>query len=548
MLREFSPRTRTESLAAIDKNEPFDILIIGGGITGAGAARDAALRGYNVALVEKRDFASGASSKSTKLVHGGLRYLENYEFALVFEALQERRVLLEQASHCVRPQPLVFPVYKGGKYGFPKMMAGMWAYDVLSLFRNIARHRMIRGADKVEQQFPGIRDSQLVGAARYYDANTHDARLTLANAQQAHDAGAELFTYMTVLDFLRDGQGRLVGVRVRDELSGEEHDIHARVVVNCTGPWTDQVIQMADPSQPPRMVPSKGVHLVFAKERLPMNGEAALYVEAPQDNRPVFIIPWENVTIIGTTDTFYDGSLDDIPVTEEDVEYLLEVANHAFPDAQLTKDDVQSSWAGLRPLVKDPSAKDEGSTSREHEIWEAPEGLVNIAGGKLTTYRVMAKEVIDQAAEKLQQRYGIAKKEAAETEDIPLPGAEYPLPEENRSTLPDDVWEHLVKYYGIYAQDVAGRAQEDPALAERIVEGLPYIWAELPHAIEYEMCLTADDFLARRTWLIYEAPKRGAEVLDEVISRMGDMLDWDDERREAERQRYQHELDLVVGS
>jgi glycerol-3-phosphate dehydrogenase len=295
------------------------------------------------------------------------------------------------------------------------------------------------------------------------------------------------------------------------------------------------------------MAPSKGVHLVFPKERLPLNGKEAVYTEAPQDGRPVFIIPWDHVTIIGTTDTFYDGDLDNVPVTEEDVEYLLGVANHSFPQAKLTREDVQSSWAGLRPLIKDPGAKSEGATSREHDIWEAPEGLVNIAGGKLTTYRVMAKQVIDVAADKLQTRSGIPKREAAETDEIPLPGAEYPLPTRNPTSLPADVWEHLVKYYGIYARDVAQRAEEEPGLAGRMVEGLPYIWAELPHAIEFEQAITADDFLSRRSWLIYDAPQRGKEVLDEVANRMGDLLGWDAERRQRERERYLEELSILAG-
>ena len=548
MLREFSHTTRAADLAALSSDDPFDILIIGGGITGVGAARDAALRGYRVALVDKGDFASGTSSKSTKLVHGGLRYLEHYEFSIVFEAQKERRVLLDYASHLVRPQPLFFPVYKGGKYTFPKMIAGMWAYDVLSLFRNVKRHKMFRGADKVEAAMPGLRNEGLVGAANYYDANTHDARLTLANAQQARDAQAAQFPYVSVLGLNKDEQGRVSGAHVRDELSGDEFDIHARIVINATGPWADQIIAMADPSHEPRMSPSKGVHIVIPKQRLPLNGKDALYVEAPQDGRPVFLIPWDYVTIIGTTDTFYDGDLDHVPVTDEDVSYLLEIANHIFPDAHLTEADVQSSWAGVRPLVKDSGATDEGSTSREHSIWEQPVGLVTIAGGKLTTYRVMAEQVVDVAISKLQERFGLPERKAADTEHMPLPGAEYPLPATNSSTLPNDVWKHLVQDYGVYAKDIARRAEESPPLAERIVPNLPYIWSELEHAIIYEMALTPSDFLARRTWLIYDAPHRGQEVLDELVHRMGNVMGWNDQRRAVERQRYLDEIGILAGN
>lgn len=544
MTRELSQQTRAAALAALDSQKPFDLLIIGGGITGAGAARDAALRGYRVALVEKRDLASGTSSKSTKLVHGGLRYLEQFEFSLVFEALQERRVLLDNAPHLVRPQPLIFPIYKGDRHGFLEMTAGMWLYDSLSLFRGVQRHNMMRTA-AVEHEVPGLRDDGLVGAAHFYDAATHDARLTLANAQQAHEQGATLLTYTAVVHFLRDEHHELVGARVRDELSGAEHNIHARLVLNCTGPWTDTVIHMADPTIPPRLNPSKGVHLVFAKERLPLDD--ALYVAAPQDGRPVFILPWEHATIIGTTDTFYDGDLDAVGVTEEDADYLLGVANYAFPSAGLTREDIQSSWAGLRPLLTDPGAEGVGATSREHDIWEAPRGLLNIAGGKLTTYRVMGKQLIDVAEEILEERLGIPTKPEVDTARLHLPGAEHPLPDTNPTRLPDDVWAHLAQYYGTHAYEVARLMVGDATLGERILPGLPYLWAELHYAVGCELCLTADDFLARRTWLIHEAPRRGAEVLDEVVSRMAVMLGWDEARCAAERQRYLHELSLLVG-
>ncbi len=545
MLSEFSQTTRARHLAGLDPAQPFDILIIGGGITGAGAARDAALRGYRVALIDKKDFAAGTSSKSTKLVHGGLRYLEHFEFGLVFEALQERRTLLNNAPHLVRPQPLLFPIYKKSENNFLKMSAGMWLYDSLALFRNVRPHRMMLGRT-LKKENPGLRADNLTGAAHFYDAQTHDARLTLANAQQAHEQGAVLLTYVSLQGFLKDDAGKIVGATVRDELEGTDHTIHARLIINCTGPWTDKVIQMADPTIPPRLAPSKGVHLVFPKEKLPLKD--GLMVAAPQDGRPVFIIPWQYGTIIGTTDTFYDGSLDDVAVTEEDVDYLVAVANHAFPKANLTRDDVQSSWAGLRPLIKDPGAQNEGATSREHDIWEAPQGLVSIAGGKLTTYRVMGKQVIDVAAEKLHERHKIAKKAVVDTATLPLPGAEGSLPTRNpTSRIDDEVWAHLVQYYGIYAVRLAERVAQDKSLGERMVPTLPYIWAELPHAIELENCLTADDFLQRRTWLVYEAPHRGAEVLDEVVRRMGDLLGWDEARREQETARYQHELGLLAG-
>ena len=472
MLHKFSQDTRSAALTELNSQTPFDLLIIGGGITGVGAAREAALRGYRVALVEKRDFANGTSSKSTKLVHGGLRYLEHFEFSLVFEALQERRVLLDMAPHLVRPRSILFPIYKNAKNNFIKVSAGMWLYDTLSLFRNVRNHRMLRGK-ALKESTPALRSDDLIGAAHFYDAQTHDARLVLANAQQAHEAGATLLTYTEVLRMLRDEEEYLRGVRIRDQLTGTEHEIHARLILNCTGPWTDKIIQMADPTVAPRLRPTKGVHLVLRKERLPLND--ALMVSSPEDGRLVFIIPWRNETIVGTTDTDYNDSLDDIPVTAEDVKYLLAVANHAFPNSHLTEHDVQSSWAGLRPLIKDPGAQSEGATSREHDIWESPAGLLNIAGGKLTTYRVMAEQLIDVAAEKLAQRANITPKAGVNTKKRPLPGGEEPLPKFNSTTtVSDEVWQHLVQYYGIYAVRLIEQVAKDETLGERIITKLPY--------------------------------------------------------------------------
>ncbi|HEV2148253.1 MAG TPA: glycerol-3-phosphate dehydrogenase/oxidase [Longimicrobiaceae bacterium] len=539
----FSPSARAGHLRAL-RGRRFDLLVVGGGITGAGVALDAATRGLEVALVEAGDVAEGTSSRSSRLIHGGLRYLETGDFRLVFEALAERRRLLELASHLVRPLPFLFPLYRSGPIPYRKLQAGMWLYDLLSLFRGVRRHRMLRHRAVLAAE-PKLLREGLVGGAEYFDASVDDARLTLAVARGAHHAGAAVVPHAAVTGFVRDGEGTVRGARVRDALTGEEVEARADVVVNATGPWSDELRRLADPGAAPRLRPTKGVHVVLDRERV--GNEGALIFPSPVDGRTMFVLPWGAFTYVGTTDTDFDGSPGDAEATEADVEYLLRSADALFPEARLTPADVLSTWTGVRPLLA-PERGGEGvpesATSREHEIWRDPGGLVTVAGGKLTTYRVMAAETVDFAVELL-RREGEVEAVDSITAELHLPGAPIEPWETfvagfrraaEAAGLGAATAEHLARAYGEDAEAVLAAIRAEPELGTPILPELPYLWAEVPHAVEHEMALTLEDVLRRRLHLFYEARDGGMRVAGEVAARMAAVpgLGWD--AAEAARQ------------
>jgi glycerol-3-phosphate dehydrogenase len=542
---DFSAAARADHWDALGRAE-WDLLVVGGGITGAAAARDAAGRGLDVALVEAGDFASGTSSRSSRLVHGGLRYLETYDFALVFEASAERRRLLELAPHLVHPLPFVFPVYRGGPTPWMMLQAGMWLYDALSLFRNIHRHRVLSAAD-VAREEPGLRRDGLAGAALYYDAAVDDARLTLANARGAHESGAAVVPHAGVVGFLDDGKG-VRGARVRDRLTGEETEVRARVVLNATGPWSDAVRRLADPAARPRLRPTKGVHVLFERERI--GNRHAVTFQSPVDGRVMFVLPWGDFTYVGTTDTDFAGSPAEVRADANDVEYLVKSANSVFPAAKLTAADVVSTWAGVRPLLAPRrTGANESATSREHEIWWDRSGLLCIGGGKLTTYRVMAEQVVDRAARRLRETFKV-ESGISPTGHLPLPGApREPWTEFAARILADaealeidaDAAKHLARAYGEDAETLLDAVRGDRALGERIVPRFPYLWAEIPHAVRHEMALSLDDLLIRRLHLFYEARDGGLSMAQAVAERMAREpgIGWDaaEVARQVERYR-----------
>ncbi len=522
----FSAAARAGHWKALS-GETWDLLVIGGGITGAGVARDAAGRGLRVALVEAGDLAHGTSSRSSRLIHGGLRYLETLDFRLVFEASAERRRLLALAPHLVHPLPFLFPVFRRGPVGRRKLQAGMWLYDGLSLFRNIARHRMLSRKAVAEAE-PALRTDDVVGAALYYDASVDDARLSLANARGAHEAGAAVVPHAAVVGFMRDGAW-VTGARVQDRLGGAVAEVRARVILNATGPWSDVVRRLADPRAKPRLRPTKGVHIMVPRERL--QNRNAITFRSPVDGRVMFVLPWGDFSYVGTTDTDYHGAPDDVRADEADVRYLLDSANSIFPAARLTGEDVVSTWAGLRPLLAPPDTeggRSESATSREHEIWTDRTGLLNVAGGKLTTYRVMAAEAADAAAELLFERHGVVSA-ASGTADLPLPAAPHGPWDDFaagvRSAaagvgLDEAAAIHLARYYGDEAAAVLAEIRRDPALGTRLVPSLPYLRAEIAWAVRNEMTLTLEDLLVRRMHIFYEARDGGLDVAREVAERM----------------------------
>lgn len=524
--------------------EPVDLLIVGGGIVGAGIARDAALRGLRTALVERADFGSATSSLSSRMIHGGLRYLEHGEFRLVREASRERGVLLAIAPHLVRALPFLFPVYEGARVPAWKLRAGMWVYDALAGFRNTRLHRWL-GRKDVARLEPRLRSKGLRGAGLYYDAQTDDARLVLATIRSAARAGALVANYAEVTSFLKS-DGRVRGAAVRDMLSGRRHDLHALVVVNATGPWVDIMRRHDDPEAPLLLRTTKGAHVIVPRARI---GHAhGVTLTSPLDGRVMFVLPWgDDLSYIGTTDTDDDSPPAEVRASGADVIYLLRSANALFPDARLAPRDVISSWAGLRPLLAPEHSLSPAEVSREHRVVTSPSELITIAGGKLTTYRVMARDVVDAVAERLHAIDGREVADRPPTDRLPLPGGETAdlavLIDAARGRQATDAEaRHLVDYYGSESAAVLNLVERDRSLGEPIIAGRPEIWAEVVHAVEREMAVRLADLLVRRLHLFYEDPDHGLGAAPAVAARMAELLGWDEERRESEVTAYAEEV------
>ncbi|HEU0034402.1 MAG TPA: glycerol-3-phosphate dehydrogenase [Kofleriaceae bacterium] len=533
----------------------YDVVVIGGGITGAGIARDAALRGLKVALFEKGDYASGTSSKSSKLVHGGLRYLEHGEIGLVFESVSERRVQTRVAPHLVRPLPFLIPIYKGAKPGLELMNFGLWIYDSLALFRAPRLHKTFRGAKNALALEPQLRADGLRGALEYYDCATDDARLVLENALDARVLGADCFTYTEVTRFERRGDGRITGVGIRDRLTGKTGIVTTRAVVLAAGAWTDEMIRRFEiPMERPLLRRTKGVHVVIPRERLPL--ARAITLISPVDGRVMFAIPWRERTVLGTTDTDFTGSADEVAADAEDVKYLCESGNGYFPSAHLTPSDVISTWAGLRPLIAAPPNVDESEISREHEVFTRNDGLVIIAGGKLTTYRRMAREAVNKTLGLLSELGETFEPKRASTKDRPLPGA-LGLEQTDlegvaaigRGLMTDfgldaDTATHLCGVYGMRAPMLAKRIAEDRGLGQRIDDELPYVWAEVEFAAREDLARTVEDVLARRVPLLLVSRDQGMSVAGRVADMVGAVHGWDATQRTQMLDEYQAEVDL----
>lgn len=538
---------RAKAFATLAR-ETFDLLIIGGGITGCGIARDAAMRGWRVALLEKDDFASGTSSRSSRLVHGGIRYLEHGHFGLVFEASRERRTLARIAPHLVRPQGFLWPVYEGARVSAWKLRAALALYDFLAMFKNLGRTRWL-GADEIGDREPELRQHGLEAGAVYFDATTDDSRLTVVNARAAVDHGATLLNHARVTALGADGTTRTV--TVVDQETGTQLVTHARVVVNAAGPWSDSVTQLAVPTMVNHTVrPSKGSHILVPRERVGNRG--AITITSPIDGRVMFVMPagptGTEFTIIGTTETEYEGPPDEVRATTSDIEYILRTANALFPAARLGMRDVISAWAGIRPLV--PSGqKETGKVSREHSITMVAPGVIAVRGGKLTTYRDMASQAVHLAARQIGRR----GERRARTDLSPLPGGalagelETEINIAARETGETRLAEHLLRAYGAEWRDVWMLATSNPCLREPVQEGLPYLMAEVQFAVEREMARSLGDVLVRRMHLAFETEDHGASAAERLLPVMGDLLSWSDERRDAELELWQEEMGNLFG-
>ena len=533
----------------------YDVVVIGGGIVGAGIARDAAVRGLKTALFEKADYAAGTSSKSSKLIHGGLRYLEHGEIGLVFESVSERRVQTRVAPHLVRPLPFLIPIYRGAKPGLELMNVGLWIYDSLALFRAPKLHRTFRGAKAALAIEPQLQPEGLRGALEYYDCATDDARLVLENAIDARALGAECHTYTEVTGFERRADGRITGVAVRDRLTGKAWSAGCRVAILAAGAWTDEMVRRFEiPFDRPLLRRTKGVHIVVPRERLPL--ARAITLISPVDQRVMFAIPWRERTVLGTTDTDFTGSADEVAADAADVQYLCDSGNGYFPGANLVPDDVISTWAGLRPLIAAPPNVDESEISREHEVFARGDGLVIIAGGKLTTYRRMARETVTAALKLLDQLGEPIEAKRATTKDRPLPGAEGLAQTDLEGVaaigrrlmqefgLDADTATHLCGVYGTRSPVIAERIAADRALGERIDGELPYVWAEIEFAVRHDLARTVEDVLARRVPLLLVARDQGLGTCERVADILAGLLGWDATQRAQMLDEYRAEVAL----
>jgi glycerol-3-phosphate dehydrogenase len=545
-----SPERRRADLARL-RREKFDVLIVGGGVTGAGAAVDAASRGLSVALVEARDLASGTSSRSSKLVHGGLRYLEQLDLGLVHEALRERGLLATRlAPHLVRPMPFLLPLprqaFRGGLmrgyYG-----AGVAAYDafagLLGGVRGMPLHRHL-SAQAARRVFPSLRTDTVGGAIRYYDAQVDDARLVTTLARTAASLGAVVVTSARATAIQRSAR-EVTGARVVDVESGESFDVSARTVIAATGVWSDDVADMiaagGGPFRPGlRVRASKGVHLVVP--RAAISGDAGLILRTPSS--VLFVIPWGGHWIVGTTDTDWRLDRAHPAASAKDIEYLLGQVNTVL-DRPLSTSDIEGVYAGLRPLL---SGEDESTSalSREHAVVEPMLGLMLVAGGKLTTYRVMAADVVDHAV----RRLGATTVPGSRTDDLPLLGADGyarlrrdPAALALRSRVPVDVAEHLLDRYGSLATDVLGLLRERPELVRPLAGAPSYLAVEVAYAARAEAALHLEDVLARRTRISIETAHRGVDSAADTATLMGDVLDWDADRRNREIENYLARVD-----
>ncbi|MBC8089123.1 MAG: glycerol-3-phosphate dehydrogenase/oxidase [Phycisphaerae bacterium] len=548
-------------------NEPFDLLIIGGGITGAGVAREAALAGFRTALVERDDFASGTSSRSSRLIHGGVRYLEHGHLGLVFESSRERRLLLHLAPHLVRPLSFTWPVYRGARVPKWKLRAGLLLYDALALFGNVGRHHALTSSG-VSAAEPALSRDGLVGGARYWDAATDDSRITLANAIAAREAGAFVLNHVAVVGGVTGGvrdTGRLVGALVEDRLTRTGFSINATVVVNATGPWSDATSALTGVASGAAVMGSAGTHIAVPRQRL--GNRDAITLVSPIDGRVMFVLPAGVHTIVGTTERAAHVDADNIRASEQDISYLLHSVNQLFPYAQLTHDDVITAWAGIRPLAATHAGHGgANSASREHAIHTRADGLVSVTGGKLTTYRSMAHDVLehavaglklggsrrwlrlgDQAGAPSQNETQALRAGALASRTEPLPGGDI---ESRHGTMHDAhaatndaaIAERLSLAYGSRWRNVWSYAQRDHSLAKRLVLDLPYCVAEVAHAVERELACTIGDVLVRRTHIAFETRDNGRGVAKRIAPLMAALLGWSDVEQQRALADYEAEV------
>lgn len=539
------PFVRSSSIDAL-RHETFDLVVVGGGITGAGVVLDAASRGLRAALIERDDFASGTSSKSSKLVHGGLRYLQQGEIGLVYEALAERQRLLHNAPHLVRPLPFLIPMF--GRDGvIPAKIArllgsAMWGYDLTGGLRIGKLHQRLTH-DEALEYMPTLPSERLVSAYLYYDAAADDARLVLTLLRTAAlEHGAVVANRVAAVGVSKDDGGRVDGVVVRAD--GEEFTVRTHSLVNAAGVWADDVRALDEGTHPDSIRPAKGIHITVPWHKV--RNQVAAVIPVPKDRRSVFVVPQGDFTYIGTTDTDYDGPVDDPQCTPEDIEYLLSAINAASTET-ITVDDIVGTWAGLRPLVKAAASGRTADLSRKHKVARSRSGLVTITGGKLTTYREMAADTVDEIVDDvLTLRPGSTQVGRSVTKKLPLRGAAgFDTLDTTTAAYPSitpELREHLGGRYGGEARVLMAAIQDDPSLGEPVVDGLPYVRAEVLFAVRHEMARSVGDVLSRRTRAQLFGRDDSGDAADEVAALMAPELGWNAADAAASVEEYRAEL------
>lgn len=534
MRNQWSGKNRESNLTDMEQTE-FDLLVIGGGITGAGIALDAQARGMRTALVEMQDFAAGTSSRSTKLVHGGLRYLKQFEVKLVAEVGKERAIVYENGPHVTTPEWMLLPIYQGGTFGRWSTSLGLRVYDYLAGVKKQERRKMLNSGEAAEKE-PLLKREGLKGGGYYVEYRTDDARLTIEVLKEAVGRGCRAMNYLQAEEFVYEGS-RLAGIVARDRVSGKSYRLRAHVVVNAAGPWVDGVRERDGSRAGKTLQLTKGVHLVFDQSRFPLR--QAVYFDTP-DGRMVFAIPRDGKTYVGTTDTAYDGDLANPRMTAEDRGYLIRAVNDMFPELSIKIEDVESSWAGLRPLIRE-EGKGPSEISRKDEIWESPTGLVTIAGGKLTGYRKMAETIVDLVADRIANQTGKTYTGCV-TKKMPISGGavggsgkfdEFVSSKTSagvKAGFSLGEAERLARRYGSNVERVYERYADYTAKTDRL--GMPAdLFASLLYGLEEELVMTPEDFFVRRTGALYFDRATVVRWKGDVLSFMGAYFGWSEEEK-----------------
>lgn len=520
--QNFSALNRAEWLNEI-KATKYDLVVIGGGITGAGILLDAISRGMKCVLFEKNDFAWGTSSRSTKLIHGGLRYLKQLEFGLVHETGTERAVIYNNAPHVVLPEDMLLPIYKNGSLGEWTTSFGLRVYDFLAGVDR-SEHRKMMSINEVKAKEPLLKTELLQGGGIYKEYRTDDARLVIETLKKANQYKAKALNYSKVSGFLYDEQNEINGVTITDELLNNSYEVKTKAVINATGPWVDEVIALSKETYNTKLQLTKGVHIVVPYKRLPL--KQSVYFDVP-DGRMIFAIPRNNTTYIGTTDTFYKENVDEPITTEADKTYLLEAANNMFPSAGLTAADIESDWAGLRPLIHE-DGKSPSELSRKDEIFISPNGLISIAGGKLTGYRKMAKRAVKQATKYLEEKHQL-KFEKSITKQIKLSGGDFKHPKDihilnselqqaYQNRVDNGRIHQLVFRYGSNTPKILDMAKQTTLTTESLLQ------AEIEYGIQHEMIVCPSDFFNRRTGMLYFEKPAITNIFEPVVAALKNKL------------------------